>query len=82
MACEYSRDKDNRCNLTGKACFMDVDVDRTAYRHCLKREWKARLDERHASILQRSCSSLDDIYQLRTFNSLDDIAPKCPGLPL
>jgi hypothetical protein len=83
MACEYLSDKDIKwCDLTRKACLVDVDVDKTAYRHCLRREWKTRLDARHATILQRPCSSLDDIYNSDLVDSLDNIAPKCPGLPL
>jgi hypothetical protein len=70
MACEYSSDSDNKCKLTGKACVVDVVLDKTAYRHCLRREWKAKIDDRHSVHLQRPCSALADF------------APKCPGLPL
>jgi hypothetical protein len=70
MSCEYSSDKNNGCELTGRACLVDNDMDKTAYRHCLRREWKAKLDDRRSVHLQRPCSALADI------------APKCPGLPL
>jgi hypothetical protein len=61
MSCEYSSDNNNKCQLTGKTCLVDNDVDKTAYRHCLGREWKAKLDDRHSVHLQRPCSSLADI---------------------
>lgn len=61
MACEYSNYNNNKCELTNRNCFVDVDVDKTAYRHCLRREWKAKLDDRHSVHLQRPCSALDDL---------------------
>jgi hypothetical protein len=70
MSCEYSSDNDNKCKLTSKACLVDNDIDKTAYRHCLRREWKAKLDDRHSVHLQRPCSSLADIV------------PNVPQMPL
>ena len=69
MSCEYSNNINNKCSVTGKTCLVDNDVDKTAYRHCLRREWKAKLAERHSYLLQRPDG--------RPFN----IAPKSPGLP-
>jgi hypothetical protein len=70
MSCEYASAKDNKCNLTGKTCPVDNDVDKTAYRHCSRREWKNKLDDRHSFLLQRPDG--------RPFG----IAPKSSGLPL
>lgn len=48
MGCEYITDetkwigKTPFCNLTKKPCPVLCELDRTAYRHCLRREWATR----------------------------------------
>jgi len=44
MSCEYAKGKDPlKCELTARPCLVISDQDRTAYRHCLAREWKHNL---------------------------------------
>lgn len=63
MSCEYAKEKDSAifCNLTGKLCLVIKDEDRTAYRHCTRREWAHKLEDQHSSLLARPCSALDDM---------------------
>lgn len=76
MTCEYAKDKDASllCNLSGRPCLVISDEDRTAYRHCTRREWKHKLDDRHSSLLARPCSALEDIAP--------QVAQDTPQLPL
>jgi hypothetical protein len=59
MSCEYA--KADKCQITGRPCLVISDLDLTAYRHCLAREWKHKLDDGHCSLLARPCSALDDM---------------------
>jgi len=75
MSCEYAKGHEPiKCEITARPCLVLSDEDKTAYRHCLAREWKHKLDDRHSSLLARPCSALEDIAP--------QVAQNSPLIPL
>jgi hypothetical protein len=55
MSCEYAKGKDPlKCEITARPCLVISDQDRTAYRHCLAREWKHGLETKPAPSRHRA----------------------------
>ena len=53
MSCEYAKGTDPlKCEITARPCLVISDNDRTAYRHCLAREWKHKLETEPAPDLE------------------------------
>lgn len=75
MSCEYATGERPNCNMTGKACLVICDEDKTAYRHCLRRDWKHLLEDRHSPLLQRPCSAIEDLVP-----QMPGMAPQMPGM--
>jgi hypothetical protein len=67
MSCEYATGDRKNCNMTGEACLVISDEDQTAYRHCLRRDWKYRLEEGHLPLYYRGHAVLSRTWP-----------PKCP----
>lgn len=84
MGCEYITDKTKFigaipvCSLTNKMCPVLSEIDRTAYRHCLRREWATRYLDDEPVHLSADCHKAFLSLTKSPLLPLDSLSPTVP----